>query len=130
MSKKTVLIVEDNYAIRNVIEEFLGFLLDTSGIRIVSTDKESEAETILLEEEVVLLITDVNLGIGGDGMALVNALNKKENRPYIVVMSSIEWLHNVHEYLSSGMVDSFLNKPFSIEELKTTLMLSQTVDLK
>lgn len=127
---KTILVVEDNYAIRCVVEEFLSLLIDTENIRIVSTDKESRADEVIRNEDVSLVITDVNLGIGGDGLAIVDELNQKDTRPYIILMSSIEWLKSVKEYLETGRVDTFLNKPFSLDDLKMKLLHSHVVNLK
>jgi DNA-binding NtrC family response regulator len=127
---KTILVVEDNEAIRRVIEEFLLHLIDTENVKIVTTDKESRADEVLRTEDVSLVITDVNLGVGGDGLAIVDELNKKDKRPYIILMSSIEWLKNVKEYIESGRVDTFLNKPFSYNDLKIKLLHSNAVSLK
>lgn len=127
---KTILVVEDNEAIRCVVEEFLSLLVDTENIKIVSTDKESRADEIIRKEDLALVITDVNLGIGGDGLAIVDELNEREKRPYIILMSSIEWLKSVKEYLETGRVDTFLNKPFSLDDLKTKLVHSHAVNLK
>lgn len=127
---KTILVVEDNFAIRCVIEEFLSLLVDTDNVKIVTTDKEVKADEIARNEDVAMVITDVNLGTGGDGLALVDELNQRKERPYIIVMSSIEWLKRVKEYLEAGRVDTFLNKPFSLEDLKSTLTHSNAVNLR
>ena len=127
---KTILVVEDNSAIRRVVEEFLSVLLDTENVKIVSTDKEAVADRIIREEDISLLITDVNLGSGGDGLSIVNELNQRSERPYIILMSSIEWLKSIQEYLDSGLVDTFLNKPFTMIDLESKLRNCQTVNLK
>ena len=125
-----ILIVEDNVSIRNLIEEFLCYLVDADSVKIFKTDKESEAEEILRRENVSLLITDVNLGRGGDGLSIVNSLPQKPRRPYIIAISSIEWLENIRGYLNNGTVDTFLSKPFSFKELKCKVQDSRAVTLK
>ena len=125
-----ILIVEDNASIRDLIEEFLCYLVDADNVKIFKTDKESEAEEILRRENVSLLITDVNLGRGGDGLSIVNSLPQKPRRPYIIAISSIEWLENIRGYLNNGTVDTFLSKPFSFKELKCKVQDSRAVTLK
>lgn len=125
-----ILIVEDNASIRDLIEEFLCYLVDAEQVRIFKTDKESEAEEILKREKVSLLITDVNLGRGGDGLSIVNSLKEAPRRPYIIAISSIEWLEKIRNYLTNGTVDTFLSKPFSFKELKSKVQDSQAVILK
>ena len=126
---KSILIVEDNLAIREIIVEFISAIIDTKEIKIFKTGKESEAGEILKNEEISLLITDINLGGKRDGLSLVDALKQKP-RPYIIVMSSIERLGKVDSYLKNGTVDTFLSKPFSWEDLKSKLRDSQVVKFK
>jgi len=125
-----ILIVEDNVSIRDLIEEFLCYLVDADNVKIFKTDKESEAEEILRTQNVTLLITDVNLGRGGDGLSIVNSLKERPRRPYIIAISSIEWLEKIRSYLCNGTVDTFLSKPFSFKELKCKVQGSQAVALK
>ncbi len=127
---KTILVLEDNTAISSVIEEFISLIIDTKNVKIVSTDNEVAAERIIKQEDMLLLITDVNLGHGGDGLSIVKKLNQRKERPYIIVMSSVEWLKSVQEHLDSGLVDTFLNKPFTINDLKSKLKDCPTVNLK
>ncbi len=126
----TILVIEDNFSVRNVIREFLDFMIIPNSAKVVTLDKVDEANEVIENENVSLVITDVNLGVGGDGLSLVDELNHRENRPYIVVMSSVEWLKKIENYLKSHMIDSFLNKPFSFKDLKSILKDSKAVSLK
>ena len=127
---KTILIVEDNIAIREIIAEFISILIETEDVEIFKTGKESEAEEILNNKDVALLITDINLGSEGCGLSLVDTLTQKQSRPYIIAISSIEWLGRVDSYLKTGTVDTFLSKPFTYKDLKSKLQDSQVVKLK
>ncbi len=127
---KTILVVEDNTAISSVIEEFISLVIDTNNVKIVSTDNEAAAERIIEQEDISLLVTDVNLGNGGTGLSIVNKLNQRSERPYIILMSSVEWLESIQEHLDSGFVDTFLNKPFTLNDLKSKLRDCPMVNLK
>jgi CheY-like chemotaxis protein len=127
---KAILIVEDNPAIRELIGEFLATLIDTDGVKILKTGKESEAGEILQNEDVSVLITDINLGREGDGLSLVDRLAERPLRPYVIAISSIEWLGRVDRYLKRGLVDTFLSKPFSYKDLRNKLLDSRAVKLK
>ena len=130
MMSKIILIVEDNLAIREIVAEFLCTLIETENVKIFKTGKESEAEEILNNEDVSLLLTDINLGSEGCGLSLVDTLKQKPHRPYIIAMSSIEWLGKVDSYLKTGTVDTFLSKPFTCKDLMSKLQDSQVVKLK
>jgi DNA-binding NtrC family response regulator len=127
---KTILVVEDNTAISCVIEEFLSLLIDTKNVKIKSADNEAAADRIIEQDDILLLVTDVNLGNGGNGLSVVKKLNQRKERPYIILMSSVEWLKSVQEHLDSGLVDTFLNKPFTINDLKSKLKDCPAVNLK
>ncbi len=127
---KAILIVEDNHAIREIIGEFLSTLIDTDDVRIFKTGTETEAGEILKNEDVSLLITDINLGSEGDGLSLVDGLKQESQRPYIIAISSIEWIGRIEIYLKKGVVDTFLSKPFSYKELKGKLLDSKVIKLK
>lgn len=127
---QAILVVEDNVAIREIIAEFLSTLIETENVKIFKTGKESEAEEILNTEDVSLLITDINLGSEGSGLSLVDTIMQKPHRPYIIAISSIEWLGDVDSYLKTGTVDTFLSKPFSYKDLRCKLQGSHVVKLK
>ena len=127
---KAILIVEDNQAIREIIGEFLLTLIDTEDVRIFKTGTETEAGEILKNEDDSLLITDINLGGEGDGLSLVDGLKQESRRPYIIAISSIEWIGRIDTYLKNGAVDTFLSKPFSYKDLKGKLMDSKVIRLK
>lgn len=125
-----ILIVEDNISIQNVICEFLNYLLEDSSTKILKAKNTNEAEDHIESEDLTLLITDVNLGFGDDGLDLVRSINKRKEKPYIIITSSIEWLDKVRSFLDSGQANAFLNKPFTLADLKGILKDSGVTHLK
>jgi DNA-binding NtrC family response regulator len=122
--KETVLIVEDNEAIRMIVEEFLSILLDLDTANVVSVADVAHAEAAFKEWKIALVLTDVNLGAGPDGLSLIDSMNTVTPRPFIAVMSSLSGLKPTEEYLQRGLIDFFLSKPFTLQNLRT--MLEQT----
>jgi DNA-binding response OmpR family regulator len=118
---KTILVVEDNEAIRMIIEEFLFVLVDMESVTVITTDSVAHAEVVLQEHTVALLITDLNLGAGPDGLSLIDILNKKKSRPFIAAMSSIPSVRFTDTYLKNGKIDQYLEKPFTMKDLRILL---------
>jgi DNA-binding NtrC family response regulator len=127
--KETVLIVEDNEAIRLIIEEFLFILLDMEAVNIISCPDVPHAEAALKEWNVAIVLTDLNLGSGPDGLSLIDTINQTSPRPIVAAMSSLAGLKPTEEYLRRGLIDFFLCKPFTLQDLRTVFEKAGAVAL-
>jgi CheY-like chemotaxis protein len=108
-NKATILLVEDEDSLRNVISDFLR----SAGHKVLVAESLDEACQVALEQrlEINLLLTDVILK-GGNAKQLVQRLNEQGCAFRAVYMSGYTPNAIVHH----GVLDSgtlFLQKPFS-----------------
>jgi len=128
--KNSILLVEDDPLVRDIIHELLLLIIDPEkNFNLVATNFY-EARELLDKENVSLLISDVNLGMGPDGLSLASELNDKEQRPYIIIISSIPGLIQPEEMLENGEIDSILSKPFSLREFERELKRSKVISIR
>jgi DNA-binding NtrC family response regulator len=104
-------------------------LVDGNAVEVVAVDNEPEAEAVLASGTVAILITDINLGNGPDGLQLVSKASSISCRPFVVAMSSVPGLKSLDGYLQEGVVDHFLAKPFTLGELRAILIASGRIAL-
>ena len=128
--KKSVLLVEDDPLVRDIINELLILIIDPEKNLNFVANNVYEARELLDKENIVLLISDVNLGMGPDGLSLVSELNNNEKRPYIIIISSIPGLTEPEEMLKNGEIDSILCKPFSLKEIERELKRSNVISIR
>jgi DNA-binding NtrC family response regulator len=112
--EEAVLLVEDDPAVRNLVQE----ILDSAGYTIYAAADSEHAERMLheLAGEVSLLITDVVMPDGG-GIELVSRIARLKPNIKVLFMSGYTDGKVPQEYLTGGY-PSFLAKPFEPEELR------------
>ncbi|MGL4774224.1 MAG: response regulator transcription factor [Clostridium sp.] len=111
MNKRTILIIEDEVKINNMICDFFKF----NGYSTISAFDGFEGVQKFNEaEDVDLIILDVMLP-GIDGFTVLNRIRKKSNVPIIMVTArgDKEDVLMGYEY----KVDDYITKPFNIEIL-------------
>lgn len=116
-TKKTILVVEDN-------EEVLSFISDIlyTEYRVLKFTNGQDALDYMDKEIPDLIISDVMMP-EMDGFELCKILKTSLNTnhiPVILLTAKSSTLNRI-EGLSTG-ADSYISKPFSIEELKLTIM--------
>jgi CheY-like chemotaxis protein len=109
---KTILLVDDEYALVETLTEFL----QGEGFRVVSAENGKEGLERLQDERVDLVITDFMMPIG-DGRELILAMRAHADQssiPVIMVTASTRAVA-----LSGGAVkvSFFFSKPFRLEKL-------------
>lgn len=105
----TVLLVEDDAMVRECLRELLGDI----GSRVSDAASAAEAlERISAEGVPDVLVTDLQLGPGPDGLALIAAARQRWPGMRAVLISGT----NVEEP-ALGPGDRFLRKPFKVEIL-------------
>jgi two-component system cell cycle response regulator len=105
-----ILIVEDDEVISKLIYEFLS----RSGYQAITTDSAEEAEKILKEEEIHIILTDIRLP-GTDGMTFTKNIKKKYNLDVIITTGySSEYFYE--DAINNGASD-LIFKPIRLNEL-------------
>ncbi len=113
MSESTVLIVDDEAAIRDMV----GITLDLAGFGSISAADAHEAHISVIDNKPDLVLLDWMLP-GGSGIELARRLRRDEitaNIP-IIMLTAKATEDNKVQGLSEG-VDDYITKPFSPREL-------------
>jgi CheY-like chemotaxis protein len=109
---ETVLLVEDEAAVRELVRR----VLESAGYRVLQADRPSEAERLLAEEEVDLLLTDVVMPEMSGYELAARALKR---RPELRAMFMSGYSHP-----GAGpqqVPGELLQKPFTTDELTQTI---------
>ena len=106
----TVLLVEDEVSIRNVVQVYL----EQENYRVVWTDNGPDALKMAREQQPDLIILDLNLP-GMDGMEVAARL-RQESDVYILMLTARSEEADRVAGLRIG-ADDYLTKPFSPHEL-------------
>lgn len=118
MNKMTILVVEDDAPVRNLITTTLKahdykFLTAENGERAILEASSYNPDMILLD----LGLPDV------DGIEVIKKIRTWSNMPIIVISARSEDTDKIHA-LDCG-ADDYLTKPFSVEELLARLRVTQ-----
>jgi two-component system KDP operon response regulator KdpE len=105
-----ILVVEDDSQIRN----FIVFILEEEGFKVVSADTAQKAMSILVTDDIDILLLDMGLP-DYDGMEVIKKLRQWSNIP-IIVVSARDQDKEKADALDNG-ADDYLTKPFSKTEL-------------
>ena len=117
MNKHTILVVEDDDAVRNLIVT----TLETQGYRyrMAVSGKEALMEAATHNPDILLL----DLGLHDlDGVEIIKKVRTWSTMPIIVVSARSEDTDKI-EALDAG-ADDYLTKPFSVEELLARLRVA------
>lgn len=118
MNKTSILVVEDDAPIRNLITTALKahdyrYLTAPNGERAILEASSHNPDIVLLD----LGLPDM------DGMEVIRKIRSWSNMPIIVISAKCEDADKI-EALDTG-ADDYLTKPFSIEELLARLRVTQ-----
>ncbi|MEG0291389.1 MAG: response regulator transcription factor [Anaerovoracaceae bacterium] len=117
MNKPTILVVEDDSAIRNLIST----TMETQEYKyhVAVTGKDAILEAVTHKPDVILL----DLGLPDmDGVSVIKKIRTWSNVPIIVISARSEETDKI-EALDFG-ADDYLTKPFSVEELLARLRVT------
>ncbi len=111
-SATRILLIEDDMFMR----EALTLALSTDGFEVRALEHGLAMEAVIKNEPPHLIIVDLNLGLGPDGVVLTRRLRTAIDVPVIVISGSA----HVEDRLAAFDVgaDDFLVKPFSMAELR------------
>ena len=109
----TILLVEDN----NDVLKFLSIFLKKIGFYVITAQTGEKALHVLKEESIDFMLLDYLLP-DITGSDLIHTLEYSEKLPKIILMSGLSSI----ETPSSSLVKAVLKKPFTLMELKETLL--------
>jgi len=114
--KPTVLVVEDNDAVRNL----LGIIFRLDGFEVVACADGGEAlDRLRGGSAVQLVVTDVNLGPGMDGIDLAESMRAIFPSIKVLYVSGRDDDDRLRREIQSGQ-SAFLMKPFKPRDLTAT----------
>ncbi len=116
----TILIIDDNDAVRTALE----VLLSMEGHRVMTASSPDEGLRILMREPVDLVIQDMNFRkeatSGAEGIALFNAIRERHASVPIVLLTAWTHLETAVDLVKAGAAD-YLAKPWDDARLMTTV---------
>ena len=118
-----ILFVEDDDAIGKIIGWQLKKYYEVDLAR-----DGNEALELYSKNEYNLIITDINLGIGKNGIEVMKEIRKTERGKSITVIAITAYANfgDRESFLSAGF-DNYLSKPFHIDELLRCIMDSISI---
>lgn len=116
----SILVVEDD----PIIAEDIVLTLQDLGYRVTAKASNAEQALALLEERLPdLVILDIDLGGGRNGIYLGGVINREYRIPfiYLTALSDITTLHEVKKTLPAG----FVLKPFDENRLRAAIEIAR-----
>jgi DNA-binding NtrC family response regulator len=110
-----VLVVDDEQDLREAMADYFKM----SGANTFCAEDGLVAQKILKSEKIDVVFTDMRMP-NCDGMGLIQAINKMQNRPEVFVCSGAHDL--TEEHLKSLGVLRIFNKPFDARELVNAIL--------
>jgi two-component system, cell cycle sensor histidine kinase and response regulator CckA len=116
-----ILVVDDEASVREITRD----TLENYGYRVLTANDGTEALAMYAQrqEDIRLVITDMMMPFL-DGMATIRALQKIN--PRVLIIASSGMAPNEELMKSTGMVQEFLNKPYTTEKLLKSLYRALT----
>lgn len=109
--KKSVLIVEDDNEVRNMLNDYLTFL----GYQTDTAADGLEGLTKIKEQTYDLIITDIAMPYVS-GIGIISIL--KKDYPDIPVIAITGYGYHAEEFAQEKHADFIMGKPFDIQKLK------------
>ncbi len=110
-----VLVVDDDPPLRNACSEIAGSL----GFATQSADSVATARLALAHNSIDILLLDLKLP-GGGGLSLLEDIRAQHPQTIVIIMTAYATVNSAVESMRIGAGD-YLTKPFTLEELSTTL---------
>ncbi len=110
-----ILVVEDSAAMRALVASAVEAL---PGVTVVESESGFDALRLLPRESVDLIITDINMPGGINGLELVNFVKKNPRYKHVplIIISTEDTERDREKGLALG-ADAYLTKPFEPEAL-------------
>ncbi|HEX5692720.1 MAG TPA: response regulator, partial [Roseiflexaceae bacterium] len=112
-SQERILIIDDESGIRDLLTEFL----TEEGYSVESVSSSNEAQTKLKNDaNFDLLLLDLQLGGGPDGLQVLERLRKAGNEIPVIMMTAHGTSSSAIRAMQMGAYD-YLPKPFELDEV-------------
>ncbi len=119
-SIKQVLVIDDEYAIRILLKNFL----ETNNYEVELADGGKKIDTILETFQPELIITDIMMP-GENGLSIVSRIRKKKPSVKVIYLSAwideAETEKRLHEELTNYPHYKLMQKPFDLNRLLETI---------
>ena len=113
MASSHALVVEDEEQFRKVVGEFL----QTAGYRVTLCESGDKAIQIVEKEPFDVIISDVRLGYGPDGLDVLSAVQKHQTQTPVILMTAFGDVENAMKAIQQGAYDYISKFPFQPQEL-------------
>jgi diguanylate cyclase (GGDEF)-like protein len=111
----SILVVDDESAIRNLLVELLGDEFD-----LIAADSAEAARTILSQRAIDIVLTDQQLP-GQTGVQLLEHVCLHSPQTIRIMMTGLGRLEDAVDAINCGRVDHYLFKPFKADQLVHTM---------
>lgn len=115
MSKANILVVEDNWDLRQALSDTLEY----AGYQVEAVDSGEAALEMLAQSRVDMVVSDINMG-GMDGHELLQQLRARFPVMPVVLITAFGSIGSSVRAMREGAVD-YLLKPFKPEQLVATV---------
>lgn len=115
MTKATILIVDDEAAIRKALEKFLS----GQGYNVVSAGSGEDALKIIENEVIDLALVDLVMP-GMDGVELIKKLKETDQKMVCIVMTAFGTITSAVEAMKAGAYH-YLTKPFELDDIASLI---------
>jgi DNA-binding NtrC family response regulator len=111
-----ILIVEDEQLMRSIIVQ----LLRGEGYEVIEANAADVALQIFEREKIDLAILDVNLGVGGNGLELLEKMRDLDPQVMGIILTAYASVESAVDALHKGAFD-YVTKPFANDHLKAVV---------
>ncbi len=111
-----ILIVEDEASLR----KFMNFHLELEGFSVLDAEDARGALTLLENEDVDLIISDIRMPGDMDGIDLIEAHRKKKLGQKVILMTGYTLDDRFEKVQQMGDI-RWIRKPFELTELESAL---------
>ncbi len=102
------------------MREFLGICLKRAGHQVTVAGTLPAAEAALLATEFDLVITDLRLGGGADGLMVLDKVKARAPETQVVVITAYATAETALSAMKRGAYD-YLTKPFKVDEITVVI---------
>lgn len=107
-----ILVLDDQFAIRNLIDE----ILTVNGYEVRQASNLTEAEQLLTAETFDAIVVDIFLSERETGLSLLPRAREHQPNTPVIVISGMASMDNVMEALKAGAYD-MITKPFNVMDM-------------